>query len=172
MTAATTLLDEVTAVMADVVDYDGNAITGLSWALGRRHLTEQDSPPRVVWVMTGGPGSSAQKHAFPGGRRSLRTRNPVLKAICWGDTDDATNDLASAVLAAAERRWHGRFAYQGEEWIEVPAWTHLGEVVTISFGIQIAVLDRAPTRATVTTATPDATGAALGDGVMHVGETP
>lgn len=156
--------------MADAVAYDGAAITGLTYALGRREAVASAAPPRVVWIVTGGAGSPPQKHAFPGGRRSLLTRNPLLTATCWGTDTDAAMDLATAVLAACERRWSGRFAYQGEQWVDDPALTDHGEAVTLTFAMQIAVLDRAPTRATVVTATPDTTDAATGDGVLHVGE--
>ena len=50
MTAATTLSAEITALMGDATLPDGSAIDGLTWALGRRHVSEHASPPRVVWV--------------------------------------------------------------------------------------------------------------------------
>ena len=168
---ATTITDEVTAVMADVVDYDGAAIAGLAWSLGRRALPEHATPPRVVWSLGDGAGSPAAKKAFPGGRRSLLTRNPVLRAVCWGATLDDTNDLASAVLAATQRRWGGRISFQGESWVADPAITDLGEVVTLSWAWPVAVLDRAPSRVTITSATPDTSAAAASDGVLHLGET-
>lgn len=180
-TAATTIAAEVAAVMADVVAYGGGAVTGLgpdgetvvalTYSVGRSKQSELSTPPRVVWVLGGGAGSPALKAAFPGGRRSLLTRNPVLRAVCWGRDLDAASLLASAVLAAMQRRYAGRIAFQGEEWETEPASLDLGEVVTLSWAWPIAVLDSAPLRATVTSATVDTSTAVASDGVLHIGET-
>lgn len=167
---ATTITAEVTAVMADVVDYDGAAISGLAWSIGRRSLPEHATPPRVVWSLGDGAGGPPLKKAFPGGRRSLGTRNPVLRAVCWGASLDAANDLASAVLAATVRRWGARIAFQGESWVADSAITDLGEVVTLSWAWPIAVLDRAPSRVEITSSVPDTSAAAAADGVLHLGE--
>ena len=179
--AATTIAAEVAAVMADVVAYDGSAVTGLgpdgvtsvalTYSVGRSTQAAQSTPPRVVWVLGGGAGSPALKTAFPGSRRSLLTRNPVLRAVCWGRDLDAASLLASAVLAAMQRRYAGRIAFQGEEWETEPASLDLGEVVTLSWAWPIAVLDSAPLRATVTSATVDTSTAVASDGVLHIGET-
>lgn len=170
-TAATTLQAEIDTLMADVVQYDGTAFTGLTYALGRRSVPEHTSPPRVVFVLTSGTPQAAQKHSFPGGRRSLLTRALTLQAVCWGVDTDATLDLSSAVLAAAQRRWGGRITFAGEQWVDDPAMLDLGEVVTLNFALQVAVLDRATTTRTIATAATDSSGAVQGDGILTVGET-
>lgn len=171
MTAATTIDAEIAAVMADVVDYSNVAFAGITYGIGRREIPALADFPRVVWMLAGGGSSPPQKHAFPGGRRSLLTRLPVLRAICWGETVESTLALSSGVLAAMQRRYSGRLPYLGETWEEDPAMTDRGEACVLSWGMQIAVLDRAPTTATITTATPDASAAVLGDGTLHIGET-
>ena len=170
-TTLTTLAAEIDTLMADVVAYDGTAISGLTYSVGRRTVPEHASPPRVVWVLASGAPQAAQKHSFPGGRRSLLTRLLTLQAVCWGADVDATLDLSSAVLAAAQRRWGGRITFAGETWDTEPAVTDLGELVTLSFALQAAVLDRAPSRVTLTSAVPDSSAAVQGDGTLHVGET-
>jgi len=170
-TAATTLQAEIDTLMADVVQYDGTAFSGLTYALGRRSLPENTSPPRVVFVLVSGTPQPAQKHNFPGGRRSLLTRALTLQAVCWGADTDAALALSSAVLAAAARRWGGRITFAGEQWVDDAAITDLGEVVTLSFALQAAVLDRAPSRVTITSALPDTSTVVQGDGTLHVGET-
>jgi hypothetical protein len=170
-TAATTLQAEIDTLMADVVQYDGTAFSGLTYALGRRSIPEHASPPRVVFVLVSGTPQPAQKHSFPGGRRSLLTRALTLQALCWGADTDAALALSSAVLAAAQRRWGGRIAFAGEQWAEEPAVTDLGELVTLNFALQVAVLDRAPSLRTIATATPDSSAAVQGDGTLTVGET-
>lgn len=179
-TAATTIADELAAVMGDVVAYDGSAITGLgpdgvtsvalTYAIGRRYLAQLATPPRVVWVLGSGAPTPALKTAFPGGRRSLVTRNPVLTAVCWGRDLDAASDLASAVVAAMARRYAGRIRFLGESWEDAPAATDLGEVCALTWAWPIAVLDRAPGARTVASATFDTTAAAVGDGTIHLGE--
>lgn len=179
-TAATTLAGEIDAVMGDVVGYDGAAITGLgadgvivvplTYSFGRRAAAKHAYPPNVRWTFGSGAGGAALKTAFPGGRRALLTRLPQLRAACWGSSPDAASELASAVLAAMQRRYGGRVVYQGEDWEADGAVTDLGDVVTLAWQFPIAVLDRAPTRATVTSTTPDASVATQGDGQMHLGE--
>lgn len=179
-TAATTIAAELAAVMADVVGYDGASITGLgpdgvtgvalTYKFGRRYLAQQGTPPRVVWVLGGGSPSPAVKKDFPGGRRSLVTRNPVLTAVCWGSDPDAASDLASAVVAAMQRRYGGRVRFLGESWEDAPAATDLGEVCALTWAWPIAVLDRAPGARTVASATFDTTAAVAGDGTIHLGE--
>lgn len=170
-TAATTLADEIDAVMGDVVGYDGSAITGLTHAIGRRELSAHAAPPRVVWYLGGGGGGPAVKKAFPGGRRSLRTRLPTLRALCWAETLDATLALSNAVLAAMERRYGGRLPYQGEQWADESAQIDLGEQCELAWTLQLAVLDRAPTTATVTETAFNTSTASSTDGVLHIGET-
>lgn len=181
-TTARTIAAEIALIMADVVGADGNAITGLgpdgetsvslSYAVGRRAQVIADTPPRVVWVLGAGTGAAAVKNGFPGGRRSLLTRQPTLRAVCWGKDLDAASDLASAVCAAMVRRYGGRIPFLGEEWADDAAATDYGEGVVLSWRWSIAVLDRAPSRVTVTSATPDTSAATTGDGVLHLGESP
>lgn len=179
-TAAITIANEIAAVMGDVVAYDGSAITGLgpdgatsvslSYAVGRRYLAQHGTPPRVVWVLGNGSPTPAVKTSFPGGRRALITRNPVLSAACWGRDLDAASDLASAVVAAMQRRYGGSVRFLGEDWNTEPAATDYGEVVVLSWAWPIAVLDRAPGTRTVASASLDTTAAVAGDGNLHLGE--
>lgn len=179
-TAAITITAEIAAVMADVVAYDGSAVTGLgpdgatsvslSYAVGRRYLAQHGTPPRVVWVLGNGTPTPAVKTNFPGGRRSLITRNPVLTAVCWGRDLDAASDLATAVVAAMQRRYAGRIRFLGESWETEPASTDYGEAVALTWAWPIAVLDRAPSTVTITSSSLDTTAAAQGDGTIHLGE--
>jgi len=170
-TAATTLVAEINAVMEDAVGYDGAPIDGLTYAIGRRALAEHTSPPSVVWTLGGGGGGAAVKKAFPAGRRSLRTRFPTLRALCWAGTNDDALALSNAVLAAMERRYGGRLPYQGETWAEDPATLDLGERCELAWQLPLAVLDRAPTTAAITSTAFDTTNATPSDGVLHLGET-
>ncbi len=180
MTSATTIEAEIDAVMADVVDAAGLPITGLgpdgltevalTYQVGRRYLVQQGTPPRVVWMLGGGSPTPAVKKDFPGGRRSLLTRNPTLTAVCWGRDLTATSALVTAVIAAVQRRYAGRIRFLGEDWSADPVSTDYGEVAVLSWAWPIAVLDRAPTRARVNSTTPDTSAAVAGDGALHLGE--
>ncbi len=178
-TASRTIAAEVDLIMADVVAYDGSAITGLgpdgetsvslSYQVGRRYLAQHGTPPRVVWVLGAGAGAAAVKNAFPSGRRSLLTRQPTLRAVCWGKDLDAASDLASAICAAMVRRYGGRIPFLGEEWADDPAATDYGESVVLSWRWSIAVLDRAPSTREIASTSLDTTAATTGDGVIHIG---
>lgn len=179
-TTARTIAAEVDLIMADVVGYDGAAITGtgpdgstsvaLSYAVGRRYLAQHNTPPRVVWVLGSGAGAPAVKSAFPDGRRALLTRQPTLRAVCWGKDLDAASDLASAVCAAMVRRYGGRIPFLGEEWADDAAATDYGEAVVLSWRWSIAVLGRAPSTREIASTSLDTTAATTGDGTIHIGE--
>ncbi len=170
MTALTTLSAELAALMGDVVDVDGVPFPGLVWALGRRELSAPASPPRVVWVPIAATVEPPQKHDFPGRARSVLTRALSLEVHVWGVDVDQADAVLAGVIAAAHRRWSGRWAYLGERWQSDPAVTDLGEEIVATIAFECAVLDRAKTFTTPTSATFDTTDAAAGDGVLHLGE--
>jgi hypothetical protein len=170
VTATTTLSDEIGALMADVVDVTGAAFSALTWALGRREDPRHASPPRVVWVPVAATPKPAQKHAFPSGARSVLTRVLQLEVRVWGETLAQADAVLAGVLAAAHRRWPGRWSYLGERWEADPAQMDLGELVTATVAVEFAVLDRPKTVATLIAATPDTTAAVAEDGVLHLGE--
>lgn len=170
-TATTTLADEITAVMADVTDLSGASIAGLTYGVGRRELTLNASPPRVVWVRTGAQPGPPVKSRFPTGTRSIMTRAMDLVLHVWGADENATDLLVAAVLAACHRRWFGAWSYKGEAWEDAPAQTDAGEMAVVRITVDTAVLDRPKTSVTLTSASPDPTPAVAGDGVLHVGET-
>lgn len=169
-TANTTLAEEIAAVLSDVVDVTGAAISGLTFGVGRRELTLNTSPPRVVWVRTGAQPGPPVKNHFPTGTRSVVTRSMELALHAWGSDENATDLLVAAVLAACHRRWHGRWSYRGETWESAPAQTEAGEMAVVRITVDTAVLDRPKTTVTIETASPDPTPAVAGDGVLHVGE--
>ena len=71
---------------------------------------------------------------------------------------------------AVHRRWYGRWAYGGEDWIAEAAQTDLGESATVTLTVDLAVLDNAAVTATLTAAEFNTTPAVADDGIMHVGE--
>ena len=170
MTATTTLSAEIDAVMADAKLPDGPAIAGLSYSLGRREVSAHASPPRVVWVPVRASPKPPVKSAFPSGARSIATRSLELSVRCWGADVDAADQIAQAVLAAAHRRWHGRWSYGGETWGATDAQVEFGELVTMSISVDLAVLDLTPTTARVTSAAFDP-AATRGDGILQPGDT-
>lgn len=171
MTALTTLSAEITALMADATLPDGTAIAGLTWELGRRAVSKNASPPRVVWMPRGASPKGPVKSAFPSQARSVATRSMELLARCWGADVDATDAIVQALIAAAHRRWPGRSDYLGEEWDIADAQIELGELVVVRFTVDLAVLDRTPTTARVTSATFDPSAATRGDGLLNPGDT-
>ena len=73
---------------------------------------------------------------------------------CWGADTDSADALWASVLAAIDRRYSaGAYQFTGEAWDTEPASTELGEVVTGTVTLSLAVLDRAPTTVRLTAAT-------------------
>ena len=124
-----------------------------------------------MWVPRTATPKPPVKSAFPSQARSVATRSLELVVRCWGASVDSADALAQAVLAAAHRRWHGRWAYLGEEWDIADAQVELGELVVLRVSVDLAVLDRTPTTALVTSATFDPSTATRGDGLLNPGDT-
>ena len=111
----TTLGTEIDAIMADVTGWTGDH------AIGRRHLAHLKSPPYAVWVPTRGTPQPAMKVA--GATRSIATRRLAFSVVLWCVDADALSDSIDALMAAVHRRWYGRWAYGGEDWIAEAAQT-------------------------------------------------
>lgn len=163
-TADTTLLAEVTAIMTDLeVD-----VPGVATAFGRRAVAQHNSPPMVGWwPATEAPGG-ARKNAFPGGRRELYSSAMALTVRCWGVAAtplhtyaasdlEATMALREAVIACIHRRLPGAYQWPRAVWVETPSQSDLGEMVDLTITISLGILDRAPTRAAITSAAPPST---------------
>ena len=176
-TANTTLLAEVTAIMADVaVD-----VPGVATAFGRRAAAQHQSPPMVGWWPSTETPQGARKNAFPSGRRELYSSELTLTVRCWGiaappDNTDAATDLAAAmllresVLACLQRRWPGTHRWTRSAWVTEASQSDLGESVDLTIVLCLGVLDREPTRASITTTTLTTAAVPFADGLLQPGE--
>ena len=147
----TTFSQEVAAVMADVTQDLGS----VSVAIGRKDATVETAPPHVHWMPSTESPAPARQQPYAGGARSFVTRQMIVRIRCWGLDTDATDALWSSVLAALFRRYGSGsgFSFQGATWNTNDASvTELGESVTGTVVLPIALLDRAPTRVVITTA--------------------
>lgn len=167
-TADTTLLAQVTTIMADVaVD-----VPGVATAFGRRAATHHDSPPMVGWWPKGPEAfSGAKKSSFPDGRRPLYSSALALTVRCWGVDFDATLLLRESVIACIHRQWPGSYQLPPGTWVTDPSQTDLGEMIDLAITLDLAILDRAPLRATITSTAFTTAASPLGDGVLQPGET-
>lgn len=177
-TANTTLAAEVTAIMADVaVD-----VPGVATAFGRRAAANHNSPPMVGWWPASEVPGGARKNSFPGGRRELYSSELTLTVRCWGlaatpDHTYAASDLEAAmllresVLACLQRRWPGSHRWTRSAWVTDPSASDLGESVDLTIVLCLGVLDRAPTRASITTTTLTTAAVPFADGLLQPGET-
>lgn len=176
-TANTTLADEIAAIMADVaVD-----VPGVATAIGRRAVTAHNAPPMVGWLVASESPDGARKNAFPDGRRELYSSQVTLTVRCWGiaatpdhtyATDDieATMRLRESVLACLQRRWPGVHRWARATWVTEPSASDLGESVDLSITLSVGVLDRAPTRAAITTTALEPPAVPFADGLLSPGE--
>lgn len=108
---------------------------------GGHHLRENASPPRIVWVPMGGPGSSArQPGEYP---RRLRTRNPAVDVHLWAEDFTAAEELLNDFLEAVHHITHGSYAFNNESWSEGNSeLSTLGATVTVSVSFSIPVVER------------------------------
>ncbi len=167
-TANTTLLAQVTAIMADVaVD-----VPGVVTAFGRRAVAEHSAPPMVGWWPKGPEAfGGAKKSSFPGKRRPLYTSALTLSVRCWGVDLDAAMLLRESVIACIHRQWPGSYQLAPAVWVDAASQTDLGEMVDLTVTLDLAILDRAPLRATITSTSFTTAASPTGDGVLQPGET-
>jgi hypothetical protein len=177
-TANTTLLDEVTAIMADLA----TDVPDVATAFGRRAAAQHNAPPMVGWWPSTEAPTGARKSAFPGGRRELFSSTMSLTVRCWGVAAtpantyaasdlEATMALREAVIACIHRRLPGAYQWPRAVWVETPSQTDVGEMVDLTITISLGILDRAPLRATVTSTALTTAASPVGDGVLQPGET-
>jgi hypothetical protein len=115
-------------------------VTGVSFAFGGEHIPRLESPPRVVWVPRGGPGSAPEKSSY--NPRPLRTRNVSVEAHVWGADYAATESLLNSLLAATHRALHGSYEFTSEQWPDMNAeLLAYGRVVIVSMVFRIPVTD-------------------------------
>lgn len=176
-TANTTLLAEVTAIMADVIV----DVPGVATAFGRREVAAHSSPPMVGWWPTTETPGGARKNAFPGARRELYSSAITLTVRCWAVAESngvtyATNDLEAlsrlreSVIACIHRRLPGAYEWARGTYVVDPSATDLGEAVDLSITLRVGVLDRAPTLAPVTTTAFTVPAGAANNGALDLGE--
>ena len=177
-TADTTLSAFVTAVMADLAA----DIPAVSSVIGRRAASAFQSPPMVGWWLATEAPEGSRKNASPGARRELYSSKATLVVRCWGIAATPSNTYAAtdleallllreAVVGCVHRAIPGAYTWVGAQYVTEPSASDLGEAVDLAFILRLGVLDRAPTRATVTTATLDPPADATGDGFLSPGET-
>lgn len=143
-----------------------------AWLIGAHKAQQNARPPRYVWI----PGRD--KFAAPeraGGRpRALYTRQATVDCHLWGtDLDDAENRL-HALLAALHAEARTSFVATGADWDRAQA-TEAGQLVVVSFAIEIPVTDATLTTGTTTSRATSYTldGApakATGDGYLDSDE--
>jgi len=177
-TADTTFATVVTAIMADLA----TDVPGVATVIGRRAASAHNSPPMVAWWFATEAPEGARKNGFPGGRRELYSSKVTLVARCWAvaatpshtyaATDlEALLLLREAVVACVHRAIPGAYTWAGAQYVTELSASDLGESADLAFVLRLGVLDRAPTRATVTTAPIDPPAGATGDGALSPGET-
>jgi hypothetical protein len=177
-TADTTFAALVTAIMADLAA----DVPGVATVIGRRAASAHNAPPMVGWWFATETPEGARKNAFPSGRRELYSTKVTLVVRCWATaatpsytyaaTDlEALLLLREAVVGCVHRAIPGAYVWAGAQYVTELSASDLGESADLAITLRLGVLDRAPTRATVTTAPLDPPAGATGDGALSPGET-
>lgn len=175
-----------TAVVAAIAkELDAEAIT----FVGMRHLAENASPPRYVWVPRTGRYGGADKPRGLEQTRALRTRSITFEVHVWdagwqwgqgtwadghrwGDAFGATEARLLALLEAVHHVAVGSYTLGTERWIDEEH-VDLGQVVTVEITFDLSVLETPPVLVTVESVELDSGTAdnARGDGVLDYGES-
>lgn len=183
MTIIRHLSELAAAVMPGVVaDFASlyPAAPAVSWDVSTRALAEHAAPPRVVWVPTRDDFRGAQKRTTGGAslQHSLGTRVAGARAVCWGETIDATEDLAEALVRHLLRA--GGSGAEGVSvesglWVDATGATTLGEDYALSITFPVDVRAQAaapPARPTVTPVLDTAGAGTPGDGSVDSDDLP
>lgn len=124
---------------------------GITYAVGRRAVKENATPPRVVWVPTNGviaPALEVGGARVVGGQagtrdRQVRTREQHFEVHCWGADVAQTENLVDAVVAAAwdlERGHQAAGSFVWETQTQDGAdYAVLGEKVTLEMVAKVPV---------------------------------
>jgi hypothetical protein len=156
------LFDSFEANLADV--------PGIKFARQALALAEQSTPPRIVWVPSGGSIDAA---AWPGGtQRPLQTNVANVAAHIWGSSFQQAEALLHRVVRAVRTTAQGSHLFGSYEWIteQQPDWAKLGALCVLNFTIRIPVTADSLTLVPITTVAFDPTGAVAGDGILEAGE--
>jgi hypothetical protein len=144
---------------------------GLPVLTGGEHLTENDAPPRLVWI----PSEDQYEGAEQGGdtRKTVVISWTGFAVHCWGKTHDDAREQRRRLLVAFDELMHGAWRVYRSEWLtrERAGWCTDGEVYVLHVGVREGVDGEPYALATPETEDFDASGAAAGDGVLTAGET-
>lgn len=105
--------------------------------LGRHHLGEHDSPPRLVLIPRDDRYAPPERAALRPGR-VLWTRIAGYELVIWGRSLDETESMVTEALTAL--RDVAPVNLEGGSWVD-EAWTTLGAMYTIRFTIASPVVE-------------------------------
>lgn len=165
------------AVKAKVLADGGGTV---DWQVGARALDWNASPPRVVFVPSRGRYGPAQKIPRGSTGRSVGTRFAGARVHVWGaESADgsvtairATEILLRRVLAQMLLTGGPSpfFELQGEEWVENPGQTGLGEAAVVTIALAVDVHTTPLPSVVVTTVALDPSRSTAGDGLVDASE--
>jgi hypothetical protein len=154
MSSLTACFEDVQARLGTTLGALGEKLPNMG--LGENAKFKHETPPRIVWVPTGGPVSKPKQAG--GDQRSnprqLWLRALQLEARIWHADIKQTEGLANHMVAAMHEALSGGYKILGETWDTLGA-TQLGVQLVLTMSIDLPFTDEVsattkPTSATVT----------------------
>lgn len=146
----------------------------LTKAVGARALEPERAPPNIVWVPTAETYEGPTKTKYGGDvQRALLDSERTVDVHCWGDSLEAAERLRTLLVWALKQQAGGSVRWSGAKWFtqEEAQWLTRGEMLVVTVGLMMPVLDFPATTVVVQAVAVDPTGATAGDGVLQVGES-
>ncbi len=127
---------------------------GVTPYFGAENLSQNDAPPRIVWVPTAGRfGPAQQRGSGQLDPRALHTDHATVEAHCWGTDSAGAEALKAAFVLALRSALGPNYRPTGYRWTD-PALTQLGRECILTFELDIPITDAVPTVATPPIAMP------------------
>jgi hypothetical protein len=152
---------------AQVQSRVNDALPGVTWLYGRRHLSDIRQPATVVWVRPRDAFvPSAKATTNPRGRLD---RMVYLEAHVWGATEYDAERIEKAIVLAASAYAQGSLEVGNAEWVAAEK-TSRGEFVVVALGFRQPVAEPDAEVALITDVGFDNSDAVARDGVMQCDE--
>lgn len=139
-------------------------LAGLSVGYGRRAVSQNAEPPRVVLARARDSYGPAQRSG--GNARVLLTRDAAVEVFLWGRTEDEVEELSNSLVRALRASCGPNFAASGLEWSGAE-YLERGAFAVFTGSVAIPVTDTAAPVAPVTEVALDPSGpSTTGDGAL------
>lgn len=110
--------------------------------IGEKHLADNGSPPRYVWVPTTLRESRDVATQATEELRTVAGGREYVSAYCWADSYDQASAMRSNLVVACKRQAAVDMQLEGGEWVRPSTgWNQKGECFRLDFSLEIPFVD-------------------------------